>query len=85
MMEKIRTPLKGKPFSSLSNEELKEYMRLFQKFIFCFKHEDKEKEALMREVWKMLSDEDIDRWDCNIEDTPSNVPKLKRRVLVKKR
>ena len=61
MFKKKRTPLKGMPFSHLTDEKLKAYIPMFQDFIFCFRHEDKEKEKMLQEIWKMLTNEEIDR------------------------
>ena len=93
-MQKQRTPLKGKPFSSWSYEKLERYEQMFQDFIHAFRHEDKEKESLMQEVWKMLADEEVDR--MNEEDfipvaeppkqviTSNKSAGLKKRPMIKK-
>ena len=89
-MNNKRIALKGRPFSRLTDEKLKEYQEMFQDFIGCFKYEDKDKEKLMQEVWKLLSDEEVDRWSTQkvITEEPKKTevfPKLKVRHLIKRR
>lgn len=93
-MPKQRTPLKGRPFSSWSDEKLERYEQMFQDFIHAFRHEDKEKESLMQEVWKMLADEEVDRMseedfmpvtEPSNQVIASNKPTgLKKRPMIKK-
>lgn len=59
----LNTPIKGRPFSSWSDDKLNDYMKLFQDFIFAYKAENKEKEQLMKEIYKELADEHTDRFD----------------------
>ena len=49
------------PFSHLSDEKLEMYIPMFQDFIFCYRHEDKDKEEMLQEIWKMLTLEDLER------------------------
>lgn len=95
-MPKRRIPLKGRPFSGLSDEKLKSYLDMFQDFIHCFKYEDKHKEQVVQEIWKMLADEDVDRWNDRepILEKPvsyqekseiTTAPRIKKRPLIKKK
>ena len=58
---KKRLPIKGEPdFSVLSDSKIKDFMNTLQQMIFSYQ-EDKEKKAILTEMWKQLSNEMTDR------------------------
>ncbi len=85
-----RVPLKGKPLSNLSDVKLKQYINMVQDFIYCFRGNDKEKEQVLQEIWKLLTIEEAERtsreFDNAIDNNFTDIdkkPKLQKRKLVK--
>ena len=57
-----RVPIKGEPdFTTVSDERLKGFIDLAQQMIFSYKYCDEEKTRVMKDIWKQLSDEQVDR------------------------
>lgn len=57
-----RVPIKGEPdFTTISDERLKGFIDFAQQMIFAYKYCDEEKTRVMREIWKQLSNERMDR------------------------
>lgn len=64
----MRTPLKGRPFSSWSDEKLEQCTQTFCEFNFAYRDVSEEKHKLILEILKDLEDEFMDRL-C--EDEPN--------------
>ena len=80
--------LKGEPdFHNLSDEKVKSFLDLTQQLIFCYKGVDDTKVQVLREIWKDLSNESVERL-CNspaktpVKDSPCTLlkkaPKMRR-------
>lgn len=68
-----RVPEKGKPnFSNLDDKRLREYREVVNEMIGAFSDFPEEKKVL-KQVWKKISDECLDRSD----ERPETVPETK--------
>lgn len=54
--------IKGEPdFHTISDERLKGYVDLAQQMIFSYKYYDSEKVKVLEEIWKDMTNEEVDR------------------------
>lgn len=82
----MRVPMKGKPdFHSVSDSKLKLYLEVAQQMIFTY-NEFEDKKALMKEVWKDISDELVDRIPSDFEgdEVVTNTTIMKPKKVVKR-
>lgn len=76
----MKTPIKGRPFSSLSDDKLDSYMKMFQEFCYAYKtSEYKSQRGAVELIWKDLSNEHLERVSedaLKALDKPKKSPKI---------